>query len=128
MQGLANQQCATNTLAKDKQKARCFQLQASSMLSQLQAHNIVLAVNSLHACELLKPLRVFLHCRPEKITLQGLDLMGLDDNMASANLLEDALHALDTSDNPSVSFGMQVKLQSEAHKSLHSRHSCCQPI
>lgn len=52
--------------------------------------------------------------------------MGLDDNMARANLLEDALHALNTSDNPPVSFCMQVKLQSEAYKSLDSRDSCRQ--
>ena len=36
-----------------------------------------------------------MYCRPDKITLQGMDLLGLDDNIAGAHLLEDALQAMD---------------------------------
>ena len=43
-----------------------------------------------------------LHCRPERITLQGMDFLGLDDDIAGGALLDEALQDLDETGNPAV--------------------------
>ena len=60
-------------------------------------------------------LKAPLPCRPDKITLQGLDMMAPDDNIAGGRSWEDALQAMDATDNPVVN---------ASHKPAAFSHSC----
>ena len=56
-----------------------------------------------------------LHCRPERITLQGMDFMGLDDEIAGGALLEEALQRLDDIGDPAVQSPDPCPLSAASH-------------
>ena len=116
VQGLSDHQRAATTLTQDKIRARYlhpFSTQGRLLhatlantlwhrVTQAFLRRLCLSTKELCLTNWRGNGPTVLHCRPERITLQGMDFMGLDDEIAGGALLEEALQSLDDIGNPVV--------------------------
>ena len=129
MQGLSDQQRAATTLTQDKIRARYLhpsptqgRLLQNTFAESLWHHVTEAFLHTLCLSMKLPCLITWqgdratvLHCRPERITLQGMDFMGLDDEIAGGALLEEALQRLDDIGDPAVQSPDRCPLSAGLH-------------